>query len=135
MKRDPEILDYIFTHEEKIKLRTDYFERDFMAYCWYYFPHEFVHPVAQVQEEYCYDLQNLHDVFAVTFREFAKTMFLIMYYSWVIAYRKKRYIMHYNSDHTQAKSILLAVIIILQTNKRYIHDFGSLYIPEGGRKQ
>ena len=43
--------------------------------------------------------------------------------------------MHYNSDHTKAKKMLLSLIMIMEKNKRIIQDFGHLYIPAEGRKQ
>lgn len=118
-----ELLHYLFTHPEKKELRREYFKKDFLAYCWYYFPYEFHHETADFQEEYCYEMWKGMDIYFEGFRESAKTTFYRMYVSWCIAYKKKRYIMHYNSVESQAKTMLLDIIVILQTNKRFISDF------------
>lgn len=134
-ERDNELIEYIFDNLEKKDLRIEYFDKDFLAFCRYYFPYEFYHPTASFQDEYCYFLQIGSDILFVGFRECSKTVFLRYYYIYCIAYKKKRYIMHYNSDHKKAKSMLLDLSIIMETNKRIIRDFGYLYIPEWWRKQ
>ena len=135
MKRDRELLSYLFTNPDKILLRKEYFKGDFLSFCLYYFPNEFTHPLAPFHKEYLSDLQVMKNVFFVWFRECAKTMFLTYYYIYCIVYQKRRYIMHYNSEIDQAKSILLDLIVILQTNDLIIHDFWYLYIPPEWRKQ
>ncbi len=133
MQRDTDIIQFIFSRKSKQEHRVAYFENDFLYFCFYYFPGEFNHPLADFQKEYCEDLQNGKDVFFVGFRESAKTTFLTMYYVWLICYRKRRFLMHYNSEIEQAKSMLRDVIILLQENEKIIADFGYLYLPENGR--
>ena len=135
MKRDRALLSYLFTNPDKIFLRKEYFKWDFLSFCLYYFPNEFTHPLAEFHMDYLDELQKMNNIFFVWFRECAKTMFLTYYYIYVIVYQKRRYIMHYNSEIEQAKSMLLDVIIILQTNELLIHDFWNLYIPPEWRKQ
>ncbi len=129
MKRDKELLEYLFTNPDKTFLRKQYFKNDFLSFCLYYFPNEFTHPLASFHHEYLDDLQAMKNIFFVGFRECAKTMFLTYYYVYCIVYKKRRYIMHYNSEIEQAKSMLLDIIVILQTNDLLIHDWGHLYIP------
>ena len=135
MKRDRELINYLFINPDKIFLRKEYFKRDFLSFCLYYFPNEFTHPLADFHKEYVDDLQLMRNIFFVWFRECAKTMFLTYYYIYCIVYEKRKYIMHYNSDLEQAKSMLLDLIVILQTNELIIHDFWNLYIPPEWRKQ
>ncbi|PZM86477.1 hypothetical protein DLH72_00845 [Candidatus Gracilibacteria bacterium] len=134
-QKDKEIVDYIFSKNSKSKVRKAYFENDFLLFCFYYFPHEFLHALADFQIEYIENLEDGLNVFFVGFRECGKSMILTQYYVYCICYRKKRFIMHYNSEIEQAKSMLRDVVMILEENEKIIADFGYLYLPEGGRKQ
>jgi|GEM_PF-1581620 hypothetical protein len=65
MKRDRELLSYLFTNPDKILLRKEYFKGDFLSFCLYYFPNEFTHPLAPFHKEYLSDLQVMKNVFFV----------------------------------------------------------------------
>lgn len=134
-QKDKEIVDYIFSKNSKSKVRKAYFENDFLLFCFYYFPHEFLHALADFQIEYIENLEDWLNVFFVWFRECWKSMILTQYYVYCICYRKKRFIMHYNSEIEQAKSMLRDVVMILEENEKIIADFGYLYLPEWWRKQ
>jgi hypothetical protein len=58
MKRDLELLNFIFSNKSKTFHRKKYFENDFLSFCLYYFPEVFSHPMAEFQKEYCDDLQR-----------------------------------------------------------------------------
>lgn len=128
-ERDQEIIWFIFSENSKKEHRVVFFELGFLYWCLYYFPWEFNHALANFHIEYTGTLEDWTDVFFVWFRECAKTMFLTMYYVWVIIYAKRRFIMHYNSEIEQAKAMLRDVINILQTNEKIIADYGYAYIP------
>lgn len=132
-KRDKSIIKFIFSEKSKKQHRVAYFEKDFLYFCFYYFPGEFNHALAGFQIEYIETLENGIDVFFVGFRESVKTTFLTMYYSYVICYKKRRFIMHYNSEIEQAKSMLRDVITYFLENEKIIADFGNLYLPDGWR--
>lgn len=134
-QKDKEIVDYIFSKNSKSKVRKAYFEKDFLLFCFYYFPEEFLHALADFQIEYIESLEDWLNVFFVWFRECWKSMILTQYYVYCICYQKKRFIMHYNSEIEQAKSMLRDVVMILEENEKIIADFGYLYLPEGWRKQ
>lgn len=127
---DEKLVWFIFSEDSKKEHRITFFECEFLLWCFYYFPGEFNHPLATFHFEYCETLEDWTDVFFVGFRECAKSMFLTMYYVWVILYRKRRFIMHYNSEIEQAKSMLSDVIWILQTNEKIIADYWYAYIPQ-----
>ena len=68
MKRDRELLNYLFTNTSKSFLRKEYFKWDFLSFCLYYFPNEFTHPLAQFHKDYVDDLQAMINIFFVWFR-------------------------------------------------------------------
>lgn len=135
IKRDKEILDYVFSVDCSRDFRVSYFEKDFLSFCLYYFPGIFSHPPAQVQMQYCDDLQLWWNIFFVWFREIAKTTFLKYYYIWMFVYKKRHYLMHYNSDIKKAQRFLFSLATILQKNIRLIEDFWYLYHAPEGRKK
>lgn len=135
MKRNKKIIQFVFSSQSTILHRVKYFEKDFLFFCLYYFPEEFSHPLADFQKNYCNDLQKWFDLFFVGFRECGKTMFLRYYYVWCILYKKRHFIMHYNSDENKGKKMLFDITVILQKNERIIRDFWYLYMPPEGRKK
>jgi len=128
-KRNEKLILFIFSEESKSIHRKEYFKNDFLYFCFYYFPGEFNHPLASFHFDYVETLESWTDVFFVWFRECAKSMFLTMYYVYIIVYTKRRFVMHYNSEIEQAKSMLRDVITILQDNEKLIVDFWYLYMP------
>ena len=134
-KRNPDIIKFLFSEKSQTIHRKTYFENDFMFFCLYYFPREFLHPLADFQKEYMEDLEKSKNVFFVWFRECGKSMILTLYYVWVLVFRKKRFVMHYNSEIEQSKSMLRDVIMILQENELIIHDFWFLYLPDEVRSR
>lgn len=135
IKRDKEILDYVFSLECSAEYRKEYFRHDFLSFCLYYFPGIFSHWPAQIQREYCDDLQSWVNIFFVWFRECAKTLYLKYYYIWMIVYEKRHYLMHYNSDKKKAEKFLFSLSMILQKNTRLTDDFGFLYHEAEWRKK
>lgn len=129
-KKFLEIVEFIFSPQSKSIHRRTFFKENFLYFCLYYFPWEFSHKMADFQKKYLHSLQNGESVFFVGFRECGKSMFLTMYYVWVLCYAKRRFIMHYNSEETQAKAMLRDVVTILQENEKIISDFWFLYLPE-----
>lgn len=134
-QKDKEIVEYIFSEKSKSKVRKAYFEKDFLLFCFYYFPEEFLHALASFQIEYIENLEDWFNIFFVWFRECWKSMILTQYYVYCICYKRRRFIMHYNSEIEQAKSMLRDIVMILEENEKIIADFGHLYLPENWRKQ
>ena len=128
-QRDQELLDFIFSKDSTAIHRVAFFEFDFLSWLLFHFPGEFDHAMANFQIEYCETLEDGMDVFFVGFRECAKSMILTYYYVWVICYKKRRFIMHYNSEMEQAKAMLIDVIGILQETESITKDYGHLYLP------
>lgn len=134
-ERDKELIAFIFSKDSNKLHRKEYFRSDFLNFCFYYFSWEFNHPLAPFHFEYVETLEDGTDVFFVWFRECAKSMFITMYYVWVIIYAKKRFIMHYNSEIEQAKSMLRDVISMLQENELIIADYWYIYSPPQWKKK
>lgn len=128
-QRNKEIIWFIFSEKSKAIHRKEYFKKDFLSFCFYYFPWEFNHPLAPFHFEYVETLEDWTDVFFVWFRECWKSMFLTLYYVYVILYTKRRFIMHYNSEIEQAKAMLRDVISILQNNEKIVADYWFAYMP------
>lgn len=126
---DEKLVWFIFSIDSKKEHRITFFECEFLLWCFYYFPGEFNHPLAPFHFEYVETLEDGIDVFFVGFRECWKSMFLTMYYVYVILYAKRRFIMHYNSEIEQAKAMLRDVISILQTNEKIVADYWFAYMP------
>lgn len=135
IKRDKEIIDYVFSTECTKEFRIKYFENDFLAFCLYYYPAVFFHKPAPFQYEYCDDLQDWKSIFFIWFRECSKTTLLKYYYTWIFAYKKRHYLMHYNSDIKKAKSFLFSLTLLLQKNRRFTNDFWYLYHSPEWRKK
>lgn len=135
IKRDKEIWDYVFSKECPMDYRKEYFKHDFLWFCLYYFRWTFYHEPAEIQKEYCDDLQSWISVFFVWFREIAKTTFLKYYYIWMIVYKKRHFLMHYNSDKKKAEKFLFSLTLILQKNKLITDDFTFLYHAVEWRKK
>ena len=88
-QKDKEIVDYIFSKNSKSKVRKLYFENDFLLFCFYYFPWEFLHALADFQIEYIENLEDWLNIFFVGFRECWKSMILTQYYIYCICYKKE----------------------------------------------
>lgn len=134
-KKDKEIISYIFSNRSKREVRRVYFENDFLFFCFYYFPLEFIHTLADFQIDYIESLEDGLNIFFAGFRECWKSTILTLYYTYVICYRKRKFIMHYNSEIEQSRSMLRDVIVNLEENEKLIRDFGFLYIPEDWKKK
>ena len=63
----------------------------------------------------------------VAFRESAKTIWTMIYLCYIIAYKKRNFILFYSYEQTLASSRLFDLIVQLKTNKRIIKDFGFLF--------
>jgi hypothetical protein len=76
---------------------------------------------------------NNKDCFIVWFRESGKTIWLMVYLIWVIAYRKRRFILYYSYEQTLSAARLFDIIVQLKTNKKLINDFWNLF-PSWNKK-
>jgi hypothetical protein len=68
-KKDKEIISYIFSNRSKREVRRVYFENDFLFFCFYYFPLEFIHALADFQIDYIESLEDGLNIFFAGFRE------------------------------------------------------------------
>ena len=87
-KKDKEIISYIFSNKSKREVRKVYFENDFLFFCFYYFPLEFIHALADFQVDYIESLEDGLNIFFAGFRECWKSTILTLYYTYVICYRR-----------------------------------------------
>lgn len=134
-KEREKIIEYIFSWKSHEKNRVSFFENEFLLWCIYHFPWDFVHVIADFQKEYAQDLSDWLDVFFVWFRWCSKSTLLTMYYAWVIIYQKRRFIIHYNSEINQAKSMITDVINYLQDTKTITTDHWYKYLPPTSQKR
>lgn len=134
-KERDEIIEYIFSKKSHKENRVAFFENEFLLWCVYHFKDDFTHTIAEFQKEYTTALQNWDDIFFVGFRWCSKSTLLTMYYAWVIIYQKRRFIIHYNSELEQAKTMIRDVINYLQDTETIINDHWYKYLPPTTQKR
>jgi hypothetical protein len=98
----------------------------------YYFSEYFTYQLAPFHYEMVNDLEELdqglfHYLMWCMFRESAKTSIAKMDVVHKIAYEKKHYINWDSFDKSNAESALFDITQILQTNDKFISDFGQLF--------
>lgn len=135
------------TKKEKIKailrdkrLRIPFFGRDknLLLFAKYYFNHLFRGKSAPFHYEWAEAYGGNDNVLCKGFRGSAKTTLLLAKYAREIAYRKRRFITHYCSEGSKSEAFLFDLVVQLQSNRRFIDDFGELYPKAGavgGKKQ
>jgi hypothetical protein len=136
--------------EEKIKARKAMmkrkggrhalFKRSMLFFGCYYFKMFFTIARATFHKDWVKSMQSGKNTYIKAFRGSAKTVWFIIYIVWCIAYKKKRYIMYYCYNKGQAESNLFAIIVQLQTNAKFVRDFGYLYpddvkVKEAGKQK
>jgi phage terminase large subunit-like protein len=114
--------------EERIKLGKMNFGYFFV----YYFVDYVKYPFADFHFEMFQDLHDLmegdlRELMWLMFRESAKTSIAKAFLVYLICHEKAEYINVDSYEKTNAERILFDVVLELQTNKRLIADFGSLY--------
>lgn len=113
------------------------FDKSFIYFCIYYFPHYFKYPLAPFHWDFVEDAQDLADLTIkqsawITFRESAKTSYAKMLVLWYICHEKKKFINWDSFDGDNSESALYDVVTELQTNQRLIADYGHLFYQEKG---
>lgn len=98
----------------------------------YYFSEYFTYSLSPLHYQMFTDLEDLERrVFSYLmwciFRESAKTSIAKMDVVWKIAYRKKHYINWDSYDKANAEAALYDIAQTLQTNAKFISDFGQLF--------
>lgn len=106
--------------------------KDFSLFFIYYFNEYMKYPFADFHYDFFDDIKNMmdgtyRDVAWIAFRESAKTSMAKIFITWLIVYKKKKYINVDSYSTTNAERILFDVILNLQTNKLLVSDFGHLY--------
>lgn len=107
--------------------RQAYFARDLHSFGKFYFSEVFKCEGAPFHRDITNALRGPKHVMVKAFREAAKTVWLRIFYVWAIAYRKRRFLMHYSFEEELAEALLFDVVTALQTNPLLIADFGELY--------
>lgn len=128
-----ELLDIVLNDRD---MRIAYFEDEgaFVDYANYHFAHLLTIASPPFHIDWARAMAGGGDVAIKGFRESGKTIWLMIYYTWCIAYKKRRLIMHYCYDEDKAEARLFDLITQLQTSETYIDDYGNLYPTIGGSK-
>ena len=113
-------------YEDKA-FRKKYFEKNFHSFCLFYFSHYFTSKWADFHKEWCKEFEWNKDMFLIAFRESAKTVFTILYIIWVIAYKKRNFILFYSYERKVSASRLFDIIVNLQTSDRFKNDFWEMF--------
>lgn len=116
------------------------FDKSFIYFCIYYFPHYFNYPIAPFHWDFVDDAMDLASGVIkqsawITFRESAKTSYAKMLVIWYICHEKKKFINWDSYDKDNAESALYDIITELQTNQRIIDDYGHLFYQEKGESE
>jgi len=109
------------------KFRMKYFEQNFFSFALFYFPMFFTVKSAEFHKEWAKQFSSWINCLLIAFRESWKTIWLMVYLIWIIAYKKKRFILYYSYEQTLSAARLFDIIVQLKTNKRLINDFWHLF--------
>jgi phage terminase large subunit-like protein len=106
--------------------------KDFSLFFAYYFIDYIKYPFAPFHYDFFKDLNdlmedNLREVAWIAFRESAKTSIAKAFVTWMVCYKKRRYINVDSFDKENSERILFDIVVELQTNNRIKQDFGDLY--------
>ncbi len=110
-------------------------EQEFAVFAMYYFAEFFTYRVPGFQW-LMYKALNAFTqgkfsfLLWVMFRESAKTTIAKIYVMYCIAYRKKRFINWDSYDKGNAEAALFDIATWLQSNKRFVADFGQLFYED-----
>lgn len=135
---DPEVMA-VLRDDKRKSMRYHICEKSFAYFAAYYFAEYFVYKTPYFHWQFFDDCEKiasgeLRDVMWIAFRESAKTTIAKFFVIWCIAYRKKKYIAWDSYDGTNAESAIFDVVLILQTNKKILRDFGHLYKKKKSQK-
>lgn len=107
--------------------RVKYFESHFYSFALYYFSHFFTYKSAGFHKDWAKEMKSWKNCFIVWFRESWKTIWLMAYIIWSIAYNKKSFILYYSYEQTLSSSRLFDIIVQLKTNYKLINDYWELF--------
>lgn len=115
-------------------------EKSLFLFAAYYFSEYFTYQTPDFHHDYFDDFEDLVDGKIphgawVAFAEAAKTSIAKIGLSWIAAYRKKKYVNVDSVDKENAERLLFDVVVSLQTNQKFIADFGQLYNSSRTREQ
>lgn len=135
MKFTPELRNVVLngTKEERVYILS----HSFLGFALYYFSDYFSYELAQFHKDFaedCYNMGNgnVKEVVWVGFKECGKTSLAKIFIIWLISYGKRHFINYDSYDKSNAESALFDVVLELQTNRKLISDFGSLFNEERG---
>ena len=127
---DPEVFEIVLkgTRDQRSFICSE----SFPYFAMYYFSEYFTYEAAPFHWDMFGDAEDiingdLREVLWIAFRESAKTSIAKMFVTWCICYKKRKYIAWDSYDGTNAESALFDIVLNLQTNKKILKDFGSLY--------
>lgn len=106
--------------------------RDFSLFFVYYYLDYIKYQFAPFHFQMFHSLMDLmDDVYRelawIMFRESAKTSIAKGFLTWLIAFRKRKYINVDSFDKENSERILFDIVFELQTNQKLKHDFGELF--------
>lgn len=130
MKATPQALQKVIegTPAERTYLCSLSFELFFS----YYFLDYIKYPFAPFHFDMFGDVDDLFDdkireIAWIAFRESAKTSLAKGLILWLITYKKRNYLNVDSFDKENAERILFDVVVEMQSNQKYIADFGQIY--------
>lgn len=106
--------------------------KSFVLYFLYYFTESIKYPFADFHYEIFDKCERLlsqneyKEYLLIAFRESAKSTIARAYVSWLVIFRKRKYILLGSYDLKNAESNLYSIINNLQNNKSIISDFGNI---------
>ena len=114
-------------------------ENDIAFFALYYFSEYFTFKTPEFHEQFYEDSMALvrgekNKALWIGFRESAKTSIAKIFITYLICYKKRRYINYDSYDGQNSEAALYDVAHALQTNRKIIADFGQLYFRDPARK-
>lgn len=134
---------YELNKQEKEKLkhyikdkafRKQYFENRLYSFWLYYFWHFFDYPSSNKHKEIAKDLIKNQNIMFIAFREFWKSIWILVKIIHEIVYNKSNFILYFSYEQRLSAGRLFDIIVQLKTNNKLINDFGNIF-PDNSTKE
>ena len=112
---------------ENQAFRIEFFRNRLYSFWLYYFSSFFNYPSSDKHKEVCIDLLDDKNLMLIAFREFWKSIWILVYLIHSIVYKTSNFILYFSYEQRLSASRLFDVIVQLKTNQLLIRDYWILF--------
>lgn len=120
--------------EKDKAFRIAYFKDRIYSFGLYYFPQFFTVKSSIYHKQVCKDLISENNLFLVAFREFWKSLRILVFLIHGIVYKRFNFCLFFSYEIKLSSSRLFDLIVQLKTNQRIKNDFGEMF-PDNTTKE